>query len=101
VGRGELAARLADAWLLVGNDSGVTHLAAAVGCPVLALFGATDPGSWAPRGGNVRVLGDGMSGMEAIRVAEVLASAQEMLSILRAAGGATGIIGPDGLREGS
>ena len=34
----------------VGNDSGVTHLAAAVGTPTIALFGPTDPRIWAPRG---------------------------------------------------
>jgi hypothetical protein len=51
----ELAQWLAGARLYVGNDSGVTHLAAAVGTPVLALFGPTDPAVWAPRGANVRV----------------------------------------------
>ena len=51
----ELARWLAGARLYVGNDSGITHLAAAVGTPVLALFGPTDPGIWAPRGDNVRV----------------------------------------------
>ncbi len=51
----ELGCWLARARLYIGNDSGVTHLAAAVGTPVLALFGPTDPGVWAPRGGNVRV----------------------------------------------
>jgi heptosyltransferase-3 len=51
----ELACWLASARLYIGNDSGITHLAAAVGTPVLALFGPTDPGVWAPRGPNVRV----------------------------------------------
>jgi len=51
----ELAQWLAGARLYIGNDSGVTHLAAAVGTPVLALFGPTDPTVWAPRGANVRV----------------------------------------------
>ena len=57
----ELARWLARARLYVGNDSGITHLAAAVGTPVLALFGASDPRIWAPRGENVRVAwwGDG------------------------------------------
>ena len=40
----------------VGNDSGVTHLAAALGTPVVAVFGPTDPAVWAPRGPNVRVV---------------------------------------------
>ena len=50
-----LACWLARARLYIGNDSGITHLAAAVGTPVLALFGPTDPATWAPRGPNVRV----------------------------------------------
>ena len=51
----ELASWLAKARLYIGNDSGITHLAAAVGTPVLALFGPTDPAVWAPRGPHVRV----------------------------------------------
>jgi heptosyltransferase-3 len=51
----ELACWLARARLYIGNDSGITHLAAAVGTPVLALFGPTDPEVWAPRGPHVRV----------------------------------------------
>lgn len=46
----ELGAGLAAARLYAGNDSGASHLAAAVGCPALALFGPTDPAIWAPRG---------------------------------------------------
>lgn len=51
----DLAQWLAGARLYIGNDSGITHLAAAVGTPVLALFGPTDPAVWAPRGAHVRV----------------------------------------------
>lgn len=40
----------------VGNDSGLTHVAAALGIPVVALFGPTDPAIWAPRGKNVSVI---------------------------------------------
>jgi hypothetical protein len=51
-----LACWLARARLYIGNDSGITHLAAAVGTPVLALYGpASDPTVWAPRGEQVRV----------------------------------------------
>jgi heptosyltransferase III len=52
----DLACYLARGRLYVGNDSGITHLAAAVGAPVLALFGPTNPAVWAPRGPNVRVV---------------------------------------------
>jgi Glycosyltransferase family 9 (heptosyltransferase) len=51
-----LAAALAACSVFVGNDSGITHLAAACGCPTVALFGATDPAVWAPRGRVVAVL---------------------------------------------
>lgn len=51
-----LAEQLAGASLYIGNDSGITHLAAAAGCPVVAIFGPTDPAVWAPKGPNVTVL---------------------------------------------
>jgi ADP-heptose:LPS heptosyltransferase len=51
----DLACWLARARLYIGNDSGITHLAAAAGTPVLALFGPTDPAVWGPRGPNVRI----------------------------------------------
>jgi hypothetical protein len=52
----ELARFLAGARAYVGNDTGITHLAAAVGVPTLALFGSTDPAVWGPRGHRVRIL---------------------------------------------
>jgi ADP-heptose:LPS heptosyltransferase len=47
-------ARLAVAF--VGNDSGVSHLAAAVGTPGLAIFGLTDPARWRPLGSRIDIL---------------------------------------------
>ncbi len=52
----DLARWLAGAQLYIGNDTGITHLAAAVGIPVIALFGPTSPAIWAPRGDTVKVL---------------------------------------------
>jgi heptosyltransferase-3 len=52
----ELACWLATARVYIGNDSGITHLAAAVGTPVVVLFGPTDPRIWAPRGDQIRVI---------------------------------------------
>jgi heptosyltransferase-2 len=42
--------------LVIANDSGPMHLAAAIGAPTLGIFGATDPNRAAPR--NIDVLGD-------------------------------------------
>jgi len=53
-----LAALLSLCDLYVGNDSGATHLAAAMGTPVVGVFGPTDPEVWAPRGDHVRVFRD-------------------------------------------
>jgi len=52
----ELAAVLARARCAVTNDSGPMHLAGAVGTPVVAFFGATDPGRTGPSGSPSRVL---------------------------------------------
>jgi heptosyltransferase-3 len=49
----ELACWLCRARIFVGNDSGISHLAAAVGTPVQAFFRSTDPRVWAPRGPSV------------------------------------------------
>ena len=57
----ELAAVLARSAVFVGNDSGVSHLAAAAGAPTVALFRATDPAQWAPRGPHVRIASAGAS----------------------------------------
>jgi len=78
----ELACRLASARLYIGNDSGITHLAAAAGAPVLALFGPTDPAIWGPRGENRVVVlqspaADGE--MAAVSPADVLEAAERLL----------------------
>ena len=52
----ELAAALSRARVVVSNDSGPMHLAAAVGTPVVALFGPTDPGRTAPAGAPFKIL---------------------------------------------
>lgn len=65
-----LAAAMAQARLVVGNDAGTTHLAAAVGAPVLAWFGPTDPRRWRPFGRRAQVVrwaADASGGDEALR----------------------------------
>lgn len=79
----------------MGNDSGITHMAALTGCPTLALFGPTDPVVWAPLGPMARWLWKGAEcapcppsvrrgcgrcrAMEAIGVEEVIAALSEIL----------------------
>jgi len=70
----ELARMLGAARFYLGNDSGVTHLAAAVGCPTVAIFGPTDPKVWAPRGAHVRVVG----GAPWPNISEVIAACLDM-----------------------
>jgi ADP-heptose:LPS heptosyltransferase len=52
----QVAAALARSLIYLGNDSGISHLAGAIGVRALALFGPSDPDQWAPRGNNVVVL---------------------------------------------
>jgi len=50
-----LARELAQARICVGNDSGIAHLAAALGRRTVAIFGPTAPAQWGPRGPHVQV----------------------------------------------
>ncbi|MGE0454105.1 MAG: glycosyltransferase family 9 protein [Vicinamibacteria bacterium] len=69
-----VAAVLARAGAYVGNDSGVSHLAAAAGAPTLALFGPTDPALWAPLGRHVATLRARDRRIEALGVEQVRAA---------------------------
>src|SRR5262249_41627628 len=44
----QLASRLAECALFIGNDSLPMHLAAAVGIPMVAIFGPSNASAWAP-----------------------------------------------------
>lgn len=60
VGLGAYAALLAEAALMVSNDTGPGHMAAAVGTPLLSVLGPSDPLLWRAWGPGVQVLkGDG------------------------------------------
>jgi len=50
LGLAQTAALLQRSTVYLGNDSGISHLAAAVGTRTVALFGPSDPVQWAPRG---------------------------------------------------
>jgi len=66
----ELARRLQRCRLFLGHDSGVSHLAAALGVPCLLLFGPTDPAVWVPPGDHVKVIRRGAD-LTSIPVEEV------------------------------
>jgi predicted lipopolysaccharide heptosyltransferase III len=88
------AALLKHCALFVGNDNGPMHMAAALGIPVVALFGPSNPAEWGPRGESVEVIYKGLdcrrcfhptckrgeeSCMKQISVEEVFAAAERML----------------------
>ena len=90
-----LAALMKHATLFIGNDAGPMHMAAALGVPVVGLFGPSDPRVWGPRGACVDVLYKGMdcrgcfhpacergaeSCMNQITVAEVMQAVDRMLA---------------------
>jgi ADP-heptose:LPS heptosyltransferase len=52
----ELACWLTAAQVYIGNDSGISHLAAATGIPTVALFIGSNPQVWSPRGPNVKIV---------------------------------------------
>ena len=73
----DLAAWIKGSRLFIGNDSGITHLAAATGVATLALFGPASTETWTPRGENVVVLRS--SSLESLEVDDVLAAANRLL----------------------
>jgi heptosyltransferase II len=70
--------------LVVSNDTGVMHVAAAAGVPVVSLFGPTDPHQWAPvTPGNrwIKSVGEDIS---EVSVEAVLAACEDLLGGIKA-----------------
>jgi len=65
--------------LFLGHDSGMSHLAAAVGTPCVLLFGPTDPAVWAPANPGVRVVAAPGGDLRQLLLAEVQPSITEEL----------------------
>ncbi len=70
----ELAQRMKSCCGFVGHDSGITHLAAALGLPTTVLWAHTVEEIWRPQGAHVTVLraADGICGITVKRVLEQL-----------------------------
>jgi heptosyltransferase-2 len=65
---GTYAALLKRGALMIANDTGPGHIAAAVGTPVISVLGPSDPAQWRAWGDNVRLLQgpDGWPAPEAV-----------------------------------
>lgn len=74
-----VASCLAEADLVITNDTGIMHVAGAVGAPVLSLFGPTDFRQWAPIGEQNRCLAAPNGRIEAITEENVIQTADEIL----------------------
>ena len=78
----ELACLVRSAKMVVGNDSGVSHLAGSLGTAVVAVFGPTDPKIWGvrqERAVNLAPVGD--EGMVEVGVDEVVEAALGLLGL--------------------
>jgi heptosyltransferase III len=74
----KLAERLTRCMAFVGHDSGITHLAAALGLRTLALWGVTPEAIWRPRGDHVTILRHA-TGLPALPVEIVLKTTTGLL----------------------
>ncbi len=68
--------------LFLGHDSGISHLAAALGIPCLLLFGPTDPAVWAPANTGVEVLRSETGKMGDITYRDVISRVSAFLKCL-------------------
>lgn len=76
LGLSEYAAVLQGASLVIANDTGPGHIAAAVGTPLISLFGASDPTRYRPWGPAVAVLNEAQGWPS---VERVLDTARELM----------------------
>lgn len=78
----EIAGTLQQCALYIGNDSGISHLAAAVGVPAIVIFRTSNPDVWRPIGEKVHVLqDDSFSGGPAVFLDRVYDAANRILRL--------------------
>jgi lipopolysaccharide heptosyltransferase I len=75
----ELATLYGQCAVVISNDTGTMHLAAAVGAPVVALFGPTDPALVGPYGRGHTVIRSPTGDVRDIKLDQVLAAAKPFL----------------------
>jgi ADP-heptose:LPS heptosyltransferase len=73
---------IAAADLYLGNDAGMTHVAAAMGIPTVAIYGPTDPAVWRPLGDHVSPVATPQPGMpiDAVLTTTVIAAVHARLA---------------------
>lgn len=76
--------------LFVGNDTGINHIAAALGVPTVALFGPTSARKWGNAGPHAAVLAAPGGEIERITVKEVITAARGLLKSSPEVVGASG-----------
>ncbi|MFH0881032.1 MAG: glycosyltransferase family 9 protein [Lentisphaerota bacterium] len=76
----DVAGVLSHCSVYLGNDSGITHLAAALPIQVVALFGPSDASMWSPRGAHVKTLVAGDRDLSSLPVEEVWKSLENRRS---------------------
>ena len=74
------AALLARAAAFVGNDSGLGHIAAAMGTPSLTLFGPGNPQRYGPRGPHARIVLAPQNDLTLLSVVHVWSALQPLLA---------------------
>jgi ADP-heptose:LPS heptosyltransferase len=76
---GETLGLLAAADLVLCNDTGMSHVAAAVGVPTVVVFGPTDPARWRPPGAHVHAVCSATGSILDVEVSAVLQAARAAL----------------------
>ena len=76
----EVAAVLAQAGAFVGNDSGIGHIASAMQCPCLTVFGPGDPPRYRPWGDNATIIQTPNTDLARLEVDDVAAALTRLLA---------------------
>lgn len=82
----EMMGLLTQCDLVLCNDSGPMHIAAALGVPVVAVFRTGSPGAYGPRGLNHTVVGEGaiQGQVNDVALEDVVSAVESSLAVIRA-----------------